>query len=816
MRIRLVLLLYVFVCVAVCGADRRGLIDGLRRYDTITETNCRLGAEQRLNVTYDGRKWKAEADLVVHLANTLTSIITAHPEIVDRTALIKKLPANELERSAYEDTLWLYHFADDVVAQERVSGARICFGNGVYLDRSGNPYDDFCVYAKTLADGTTALSFLHYEYTKSEWYARAKKTALDHLKQPFPWVTSEVAYLFYMGNRRIPVSQSVTNETSPYLRYENSTWSRPYFDCGGTNRWIISNSIGFFGKSGPDRSTNDVNQKRYLGLVSIDIDLSLVDLNQCDSDDDDDDDDDQFRGSHLCRRRTSECQFISGRGFVRSSYACLCLAGYYLNMDYSAYRFTDNNRSGINGSALETREVVANDYCLPCPAQCPDCRGPCVFYIATWVRYTVLCVSAVAIVAFALAVAYVIARRDKTLIATGNPPLLALMIVGAATVSVALCVRVGADETASACLTFRWIFHLGFALFYLSLVLHAIETVRAHRHKKRGNGNNADDKSAPFANESRRKEYLTIMIIYAILCIILLSIWTWKSRPELRAISVDNDLQVCVEDDVTFLYASYVFHAAVLFFAGIAAAVKVYGVPTNFIASRLTALCIASSFALGGVVLPVLVGALEKSAERNRYLALIAFLLHVTCDVPPALLIGSRIYFVARRKDDLDERQEQKSKPRHAVGLVGVFIKPSDSDNKARTVSGSGSTSTRMTGMSSTSDACADDAGLPMTDIKELRSNRRRSADAATVDAAAARKHHSRRRKSWSTLAAHWLDWRRDSVDSAAAAAAAAAVTAFEDIAENPTGEQMPEPIMGETNKVVPPRDDVFGEEIIV
>ncbi|CAB3256190.1 unnamed protein product [Arctia plantaginis] len=81
------------------------------------------------------------------------------------------------------------------------------------------------------------------------------------------------------------------------VTYEDGKWSKPYYDCGGGNIWMLTYTVPFFG----------YNNGSYFfkGTSGIDIDLRRVDIDQCPMKPDST----QlniFAGTDKCKKKTTE------------------------------------------------------------------------------------------------------------------------------------------------------------------------------------------------------------------------------------------------------------------------------------------------------------------------------------------------------------------------------------------------------------------------------------------------------------------------------------------------------------------------------
>ncbi|XP_068247776.1 probable G-protein coupled receptor CG31760 [Palaemon carinicauda] len=121
------------------------------------------------------------------------------------------------------------------------------------------------------------------------------------------------------------------------VTYEDGRWSKPYFDCGGGNIWMMTYTVPFFGFS------NDTYY--FKGTSGIDIDLRRVDIDQCPSPDGSTTRN-IFADSDKCKNRTTQCITIPGLGFRRGSYKCECKDGFY-------FPDTSAEKKYFNGSLIE-------------------------------------------------------------------------------------------------------------------------------------------------------------------------------------------------------------------------------------------------------------------------------------------------------------------------------------------------------------------------------------------------------------------------------------------------------------------------------
>ncbi|KAE8743571.1 hypothetical protein FOCC_FOCC010818, partial [Frankliniella occidentalis] len=114
------------------------------------------------------------------------------------------------------------------------------------------------------------------------------------------------------------------------VMYEDGKWSKPYYDCGGGNIWMLTYTVPFFGYAN--------GSYHFKGTSGIDIDLRRVDIDQCPLPPGST----QlniFAASDKCKKRTTQCEPVAGLGFRRGSYRCVCRRGFYFPDITASQRF---------------------------------------------------------------------------------------------------------------------------------------------------------------------------------------------------------------------------------------------------------------------------------------------------------------------------------------------------------------------------------------------------------------------------------------------------------------------------------------------
>ncbi|KAI3389193.1 hypothetical protein SNEBB_010301 [Seison nebaliae] len=116
--------------------------------------------------------------------------------------------------------------------------------------------------------------------------------------------------------------------------YSPVNFTRPYFDCGRSNKWIISALSPIAGRF-PRHADYEGNVKKteYVAVAIADMDFLMIDYNPCDRPDkyiSNTRPDNPYWYTHKCKMETTVCEPLSGFGFRRGGYHCICKTGYRL------------------------------------------------------------------------------------------------------------------------------------------------------------------------------------------------------------------------------------------------------------------------------------------------------------------------------------------------------------------------------------------------------------------------------------------------------------------------------------------------------
>ncbi|XP_031552044.1 probable G-protein coupled receptor CG31760 [Actinia tenebrosa] len=499
----------------------KSLIEALQRVQRIQKqmdeySECKANDSIVLGIKFDISGWEHEASLVLEVANLLTSLWRNTKSIVQ------------------SDTFLYTVVRSNVLFSKSVYGSVICFERNHYKD-----YERFCPYAyrdKKLNGHIHIMdiSVGHDYLTDNDtiWWREPRVKAKN----------MQVKKLFmteYQTTRfNATAANSMVNLTLPVLQHmEQGFWTRPYFDCFGGKSWMVTYLAPFF---------NETNN--FLGVVSIDVALNDVDIDQCDRDDTDTAKGfanntvhfnehvklKDFLGTHRCKAST-KCVKIPNQGFKRGSYWCACRKGYY-------FPPSSGPEKRFNGSIIETEfdkklKGLQNDYddnfeCIKCSEGCTECTDdkPCRYSILHGPRFLLVIIDGVAVLMALGFVVLVILNRDVKVFQSSSPLFLIIILIGAIFMYIAFAFLFPGHPTAMNCILFQWFHYLGFALVYGSL---ALKTWRV---------------STTFRVRSAHKVEVTDMIllrhlaVILVIYIILLLVWTVTNSSHIKFANTVSDL----------------------------------------------------------------------------------------------------------------------------------------------------------------------------------------------------------------------------------------------------------------------------------
>ncbi|KAL0901089.1 hypothetical protein ABMA27_006411 [Loxostege sticticalis] len=192
--------------------------------------NCTAGTHLNLGEgvvdRYAQERFRIEADVAVNRANMLTRLWKyAGPSVMHNEYLL------------HASVFSMVEFDDDIFA------AGNCYDQYQYKD-----YQLFCPFAYRLPEGPILAKDLAVEYkylsNTSEWFYIARKNAERVIRNHNQF---RRGYNTYTYNDTAHTDREPDEILS--VTYEDGKWSKPYYDCGGGNIWMLTYTVPFFGYS---------------------------------------------------------------------------------------------------------------------------------------------------------------------------------------------------------------------------------------------------------------------------------------------------------------------------------------------------------------------------------------------------------------------------------------------------------------------------------------------------------------------------------------------------------------------------------------
>ncbi|XP_049542804.1 uncharacterized protein LOC125955704 [Anopheles darlingi] len=415
--------------------------------------NCTAGTALNLGEgvvdRYAQDRFRVEAEIAVNRANMLTRIFKFSSADVQAS-----------EHLLHASVLSMVEFDDDIFAGGN------CFDWNQHPAKRGL----FCPFAYRLPPPDQGASLVkdlaleyHYLGNTSEWFFLARKNAEKVIARNEQYIKS---FHVYTNNTDRQADEILS------VKYEDGRWSKPYYDCGGGNIWMLTYTVPFFGFEN--------GTYFFKGTSGIDIDLRRVDIDQCPQKNSPSGAPQPlniFAGTDKCKQRTTECIPIPGLGFRRGSYRCICRKGYY-------FPDTAIEQKYFNGSTLEEEyeKLMMNEYstysipnsyeCLQCAEGCDSCEdaSPCVAALNWPMRTSILVLACAIIGLLPPAAVFTFKYQQVKVVRAASPALLRVIALGAFCIYCTSVVMYPPPSLYS-CTARIWLREIGFSLTYGALML---------------------------------------------------------------------------------------------------------------------------------------------------------------------------------------------------------------------------------------------------------------------------------------------------------------------------------------------------------
>ncbi|XP_066258981.1 metabotropic glycine receptor [Euwallacea similis] len=581
--------------------------------------NCTAGTNLTLDEgvvdQYAQDRFRVEADVAVNKANMLTRLWKyADPAVVNS------------EYFLYASVFSMVEFDGVIFA------AGNCYDQHQYKD-----YLLFCPYAYRLPEGQILVKDLAVEYNymsnSSEWFYKARKNAENVIKNYNQFSRGYTTYRFNGTAHDVRIPEEILA-----VKYEDGKWSKPYYDCGGGNIWMLTYTVPFFGFKN--------NTYFFKGTSGIDIDLRHVDIDQCPTPEGEKKLN-IFEDSAKCKKATTMCVFIEGLGFRRGSYKCICKRGFYFPDTNAQHRY-------YNGTEIEEEYekllmALANQYdvpgmfeCLPCSEGCDSCNDerPCVVSLNWMMRSSILILSCIIACCLPIILFFTYKWQNIKVVRAASPVLLRVVALGAFFMYGTMIVTYF-KPTIYFCTARIWLREIGFSLTYGALMLKTWRISVIFRVRSA--------KAIKITDVNLLKRLGLIVSFFAT----LLTIRTLVAPPIVIVGRTEDDLKayLCRTD----LWDNFFSVVEITFLIwGIRLCVVVRKAPSEFNESKFISLAIYNEFVLS-LFLNVTTFFLQKPA--NPDLMYIIYFVHTQLSVTLllGLIFGSKVVMVIKNRDRQQE-----------------------------------------------------------------------------------------------------------------------------------------------------------------
>ncbi|XP_050441601.1 probable G-protein coupled receptor CG31760 [Adelges cooleyi] len=612
--------------------------------------NCTAGTDLNMGEgvvdRYAQERFRVMANVAVNRANMLTRIWKyANPGVTASEYLL------------HASVISMVEFDDDIFA------AGNCYDQNQYKD-----YWLFCPYAYRLPDGKGILAkdlAVEYKYLSntSEWFYIARQKAQGVIKR-----NNQYSHAFnsYTWNDTAHTKREADDVLT--VTYEDGKWSKPYYDCGGGNIWMLTYTVPFFGYRD--------GKYFFKGTSGIDIDLRRVDIDQCPlplgSNHFN-----IFASSDKCKKQTTYCVAVSGLGFRRGSYKCVCRRGYYFPAP--KYAGSAGNRF-FNGVIIEEEYEKLmlgqpNNYsqgnmfeCMRCAEGCDDCvdASPCIASLNWVLRSIILALSLIVICCLPLVVFFTWKYGDLKVVRAASPALLRVIALGAFFIYATMIVMYPKPNVIT-CIARFWLREIGFSLTYGALMLKTWRISVIFRVKSA--------KVVKITDKDLLKRLGLMMVVVGLIMLIR----TLVDPPYVIVGRTSDNLKtdLCPAG----WWDRFFSILEVLFLVwGIRLCIVVRRAPSEFNESRFMSMAIYNEFILS-VFLNVSMFFLQSPA--NPDLQYIIFFCHTQLTVTTLLgfIFASKAYLVIRGEEFNDEDGQLKGVK--VTGCNRILSKQTKNSNKA-------------------------------------------------------------------------------------------------------------------------------------
>ncbi|XP_026756087.2 probable G-protein coupled receptor CG31760 [Galleria mellonella] len=467
-------------------------------------------------------------------------------------------------------------------------------------------------------------------------------------------------YPWYVSAHNSDTLRSSKFMPSPPGATMEGWWTYPYYSCEA-KRWLLSYTV-------PVATIRGLK-----GVVSLDIDISNLEINQCeDAEDGNDNQIYSFHGTHKCPNETTYCEYKPNRevgvrhsGWARGMYNCRCRPGYY----------STNHPEGFNGSLVEVayQEYEKNRLenwnepyeCLKCQPGCETCRGPepCLATYNWPFRISLLVISVSCAVMTVCLTIYTRHHRRVKVFRVASPVFLSITLLGCAIMYMEMAAIFPVLDRYS-CIATKWTRHMGFCITYTALLMKTWRVSLTYRVKSAHKLKLTD------------KQLLQWMAPILLIMLVYLGTWTLSSPPDAEVITDNRGLKF---KQCTYNWWDHSLAIGEILFLlwGVRVCYRVRHAESLYNEARLISIAIYNIFTVNSLMIAFHLLILPRAGPDIKYL--LGFIrTQLSTSTTVLLVFLPKVVRVARGTGDTwDSRSRARGLPA-ASSLNGVGLVPDE------------------------------------------------------------------------------------------------------------------------------------------
>ncbi|XP_073993198.1 probable G-protein coupled receptor CG31760 isoform X2 [Rhodnius prolixus] len=282
-------------------------------------------------------------------------------------------------------------------------------------------------------------------------------------------------------------------------------WTYPYYSCKA-RKWVLSYGVHI-----------PPTKHGVRGFLSIDVDISKLQVNQCDpSNNDDVNQIITFKGSHKCHNSTI-CKYHNEKhhSWSRGNYVCLCRPGYYMSQPQVPFLGSLVEAAWLERLANDSSSAYSTQFeCQRCSEGCATCLGPepCLAHYNWPFRISLLSVSATCVAMTLCLIIYVYHHRRLKVFKVASPIFLCITLIGCAIMYLEMAAIYPILDMYS-CIATKWSRHLGFCITYTALLMKTWRVSLTYRVKS--------------AHKVKLTDKQLLQWMFPILLVMLIYLGTW-------------------------------------------------------------------------------------------------------------------------------------------------------------------------------------------------------------------------------------------------------------------------------------------------